>query len=261
VSGAHVTRRAFIAGIGAATAGLALGLHRAEAAAAAVVFAPNPFLQIGSDGTIAIVCHRSEMGQGVRSTLPVLIADELGADPAAIQIIQGDADPRYGSQDTDGSSSIRVPYLELRKLAATARVMLIEAAAARWGVPAGRLVAKDGKIYDGKRALSFGELAAAAAKRPVPKDPKLRPPASCAMSASSCPMSTRRLRCRAARSTRPTFACPGCSPRSWLGRRCCSERSRSSMTSARSPCPACARWSSCPHRPRRSRCRRSAGSR
>src|SRR4029077_7661643 len=126
-----LTRRSFIAGISAASAGLALGLHR-TAAAAPGPFAPSPFLQIGTDGVVAIVCHRSEMGQGIRSSLPVLIADELGADPAKIGIVQGDADEKYGDQDTDGSASIRGPYDDVRKAAATARAMLIAAAAKRW---------------------------------------------------------------------------------------------------------------------------------
>jgi isoquinoline 1-oxidoreductase beta subunit len=169
-----ITRRAFLGGVGAASAGLALGLHRARAADAGV-FAPNPFIQIGSDGVVAIVCHRSEMGQGIRSSLPVLIADELGADPAKVKIVQGDGDARYGDQDTDGSSSIRGPYDHMREVAAAAREMLIAAAAKKWGVPASRLSAHDDAVHDGKRALSFGELAVAASKLPVPKQPKLRP--------------------------------------------------------------------------------------
>src|SRR5215475_7251750 len=123
----EVTRRSFITGISAAAAGLALGIRRADAAA--TVFAPNPFIQIGTDGVVAIVCKRSEMGQGIRSSLPVLIADELGADPAKIKLVQGDGDERYGDQDTDGSSSIRGPYDHMREIAAAAREMLVAAAA------------------------------------------------------------------------------------------------------------------------------------
>ncbi len=169
-----ITRRAFLGGVSAATAGLALGLHRARAAETGT-FAPNPFIQIGSDGVVAIVCHRSEMGQGVRSTIPILIADELGADPAKVKIVQGDGDERYGDQDTDGSESIRGPYLAMRELAAAAREMLVAAAAKKWGVSPARLNAHDDAVHDGKRALSFGELAIAASKLPVPKQSKLRP--------------------------------------------------------------------------------------
>ena len=168
-----VTRRGFVVGIGAATAGLALGFHR-RADAAPGGFAPNPFVQIGSDGVVAIVCHRSEMGQGIKSSLPVRIADELGADPAKIVVVQGDGDERYGDQNTDGSFSIRGPFELVRKAAATARTMLITAAAQRWKVPADRLVAHDDAVHDGKRSLSFGELAVAAAKLPVPKQVVLR---------------------------------------------------------------------------------------
>jgi isoquinoline 1-oxidoreductase subunit beta len=124
---------------------------------------------------VRIVNHPSEVGQGVRSTLPVLIADELGANVDTIEIVQGDGDARYGDQDTDGSSSIRVPYQAMRELAAAAREMLTTAASQKWHVPASRLVARDGAIHDGARSIGFGELVVAAAKLPVPKHPKLRP--------------------------------------------------------------------------------------
>ena len=178
----EVTRRGFLAGLGAASAGLALGWRildagDAEAAAAAVVFAPNPFIQIGVDGLVTIVCARSEMGQGVRSSLPVLIADELGADPAKIRVVQGDADERYGDQNTDGSTSVRNFFEPLRQVGATARAMLITAAAARWRVPAARLTTHGDAVHDPKtrRSLGFGALAAAAAALPVPKTAALRP--------------------------------------------------------------------------------------
>jgi len=119
----RITRRGFIIGVGAATTGLALGLERT--AFAADHWKANAFIQIGSDGSISIVCSRSEMGQGIRSSMPILIADELGADPAAITIIQGDGDVAYGEQDTDGSSSIRGHiWDDVRPLAATARQIL-----------------------------------------------------------------------------------------------------------------------------------------
>jgi isoquinoline 1-oxidoreductase beta subunit len=173
-----VSRRAFVAGIGAATVGLALGFDRAARADGAKNrFAPNALVQIGDDGVVTIACHRSEMGQGVRSTLPVVIADELGADLAKIVVVQGDGDARFPDQDTDGSSSIRMQLDEVRRLAAAAREMLVAAAARRWRVPAARLVAKDGEVRDavGNRAIGFGELAAEASKLKVPKSPKLRP--------------------------------------------------------------------------------------
>jgi isoquinoline 1-oxidoreductase beta subunit len=138
---------------------------------------PNLFVHVASDGKVTIACHRSEMGQGVRSTLPVLLADELGADPAKIRIVQGDGDTRYGDQNTDGSSSVREHYGELRKAAATAREMLVAAAAHRWRVPASSLNAHDDAVWHGPRSLSFAKLADAAGKLPVPKPDavKLRP--------------------------------------------------------------------------------------
>lgn len=175
----EVTRRSFLAGLGAATAGLALGVRLTPEALAADPgsFAPNPFIQIGNDGVVTIVCHRSEMGQGIRSSLYVLIADELGADPAKVQIVQGDGDDKYGDQNTDGSTSIRRHYDAMRRVGAVARTMLVTAAAKRWRVPAKRLIARDDAVHDPrtKRKLTFAELAAAAGKLPVPASADLRP--------------------------------------------------------------------------------------
>jgi isoquinoline 1-oxidoreductase beta subunit len=171
----RITRRRFLAGVGAATAGLALGVERIAAAGPVPRFAPNPFIQIGADGVVTIACHRSEMGQGIRSSLPVLMADELGADPARLLIVQGDADARYGTQETGGSLSIRGSWDAVRTAAATARTMLIAAAARRWRVPAAGLVARDDAVHDGARSLTFGELAVAASRLPIPKRVQLRP--------------------------------------------------------------------------------------
>jgi isoquinoline 1-oxidoreductase beta subunit len=189
----EVTRRGFLRGLGTATAGLALGWRILDAgtasaapiaravtaghAASPTVFAPNPFIQIGSDGLVTIVCHRSEMGQGIRSSLPILLADELGADPAKIKIVQGDGDEKFGDQNTDGSTSIRKFFEPMRQVAATARVMLVSVAATRWHVPATRLTTHDDAVHDPatKKSLPFAQLAAAAAALPVPKTAKLRP--------------------------------------------------------------------------------------
>jgi isoquinoline 1-oxidoreductase beta subunit len=171
----EVTRRGFLAGLGAATAGLALGIK--PALAGETVFAPNAFIQIGTDGVVTIVCHRSEMGQGIRSSLPVLIADELGADPATVKILQGDGDPKYGDQNTDGSTSIRSHFEAMRQVAAVARSVLVAAAAKQWRVPAGRLTARDNAVHDPstKKSLGFGALVTRAAKLPIPKTATLRP--------------------------------------------------------------------------------------
>jgi len=171
-----LTRRGFLVGTGA---GLALYPLRSNAQPTPKLgpppsWAPNPFIQIDVTGPILIWCHRSEMGQGVRSSLPVLIADELGADPATVQIMQGDGDEKYGDQDTDGSSSVRIPFIALREAAATARTMLIAAAAKRWRVPAGKLDTRDGSVWNGTTSLTFAKLVREAKLQPVPKKVTLR---------------------------------------------------------------------------------------
>ena len=140
-------------------------------------FDPNVFVHVATDGLVTLVCARSEMGQGVRSTIPALLADELGADMARVTIKQGDADKRYGDQKTDGSTSIRNGYEPLRQAGATARTMLVAAAARRWKVSPASCVARDHAVFHGKRSLGFGELAAEAATLPVPppEEVKLRP--------------------------------------------------------------------------------------
>ena len=131
---------------------------------------PNVFIHVGPDGTVTIVCHRSEMGQGIRSSLPVLIADELGAQMARVKIVQADGDKAYGDQNTDGSNSIRGIYEDMRRVGATARVMLVATAAKRWNVRPEDCVARDHAVthLPTGRALGFGELALEAGKQKVP---------------------------------------------------------------------------------------------
>ncbi|MEZ4364971.1 MAG: molybdopterin cofactor-binding domain-containing protein [Kofleriaceae bacterium] len=176
----EVTRRGFLAGIGALAGGLTLGidLRDARAAAAAAEFRPGAFIHIDAAGVVHLVCSRSEMGQGIRSSLPVLLADELGADWARVRVIQGDGDTRYGNQNTDGSRSVRDFEQTMRLAGATARAMLITAAARRWKVPTKGLLARDHAIVDDARgrSLGFGELVAAAAL-PAPKIELGPPPA------------------------------------------------------------------------------------
>src|SRR5260370_26056476 len=97
---------------------------------------PSVYLGIDADGTVWIVAHRSEMGTTSRTTLPLVVADELDADWKRVKIEQALGDSRYGDQNTDGSHSIRSFYDAMREAGATARFMLIQAAAQRWGVPA-----------------------------------------------------------------------------------------------------------------------------
>jgi isoquinoline 1-oxidoreductase beta subunit len=140
---------------------------------------PNVFIHVAPDGWVTIVCHRSEMGQGIRSSLPVLLADELGASMQKVKIIQADGDKAYGDQNTDGSNSIRGIYESMRMAAATARMMLIAAAAARWKVPLDQCTTADHQVIHGpgKKQIGFGELAVEAGrmKIPQPDEVKLRP--------------------------------------------------------------------------------------
>lgn len=138
----------------------------------ATVFHPSVFLGIETDGTVFVIAHRSEMGNGVRTSLPRILADELDADWSRVQVIQADGDARYGSQDTDGSHSVREFFDTLRQAGATARLMLIRAAAQQWGVPEAQCVADPVHTVSDRnssRKLGYGELAALAAKLPIPK--------------------------------------------------------------------------------------------
>lgn len=131
---------------------------------------PNVFVHVAADGLVTIASHRSEMGQGVRSTLPVLIADELGADMARVRVVQVEGDKKYGNQNTDGSTSVRSLHLDLRRAGATARVMLVQAAARRWKVPPEACVAEGHAVLhrDSGRSLPFGALAEEAGRLRVP---------------------------------------------------------------------------------------------
>jgi isoquinoline 1-oxidoreductase beta subunit len=143
----------------------------------ATTFHPSIFLGIQPDGAVVIVAHRTEMGNGVRTSLPRIVADELDADWSRVTVIQGDGDERYGSQDTDGSHSVREFFDTLREAGATARLMLVRAAAQQWGVPESQCVADPVHVVSDKssnRKLGYGELAAAAAKLPVPKKEELK---------------------------------------------------------------------------------------
>ena len=135
------------------------------------VLHPSVFVGIETDGTVHIMAHRSEMGTTSRTSLPMILADELDADWTRVKVEQALGDSRYGSQDTDGSHSVREFYGALRDAGATARMMLVRAAAEQWGVPASECAADLHTIAHSKsnRRAGYGELAAAAAKLPVPK--------------------------------------------------------------------------------------------
>ena len=138
------------------------------------------FLALAATGDVSIVAHRSEMGTGIRTSLPMVMADELGADWSRVSLVQAPGDRRYGSQNTDGSRSIYEFFEPLRRVAATARTMLEGAAADQWGVPAGECEAVDHAVHHrgSGRSLPFAALVAAARERDVPAegDVTLLPP-------------------------------------------------------------------------------------
>lgn len=138
---------------------------------------PLVFVSIGADGRVQIIAHRAEMGTGARTSLPMVVADELEADWAQVQVVQADAnEARYGNQNTDGSRSIRHFYQPMRRVGAAARQMLEAAAAAQWGVPVGEVKAMRHEVLHSAsgRRLGYGALAEAAARQPVPAGPTLR---------------------------------------------------------------------------------------
>ena len=138
---------------------------------------PLVFVSIAADGLVTLVAHRAEMGTGVRTSLPMIVADEMEARWDRVTITQAVADEaRYGNQNVDGSRSVRHFLMPMRRVGAAARQMLEAAAAARWGVPVEQVKAVQHEVIhtaSGKR-LGFGELAADAAKQSVPKGDQLR---------------------------------------------------------------------------------------
>ena len=133
-------------------------------------FSPSVYLAIASDGSVTIVAHRSEAGSGIRTSLPMILADELEADWSRVKIVQGVGDPKYGHQATDGSRSVRMFYQVMREAGAAARQMLEQAAAERWGVDFGECRALNHAIVHAAsgRTLGFGEVAGDASRLPVP---------------------------------------------------------------------------------------------
>jgi len=172
-----ITRRGVLQGMFSAGA-LVLGAKYLPAAtdATAASWWPTVYLGIEPDGRVAIIAHRSEMGTGIRTSLPMVAADEMGADWKQIKVQQAIGDVKYGSQNTDGSCSIRDFYDPIRKSGATARLLLQRAAAQKWSVSPEECVARDHKIFHEKsgRSLGFGELAAAAATQPMPRPDELK---------------------------------------------------------------------------------------
>jgi isoquinoline 1-oxidoreductase beta subunit len=186
-------RRSFLRFSALAGGGLLIGFYLKSAAGAVAAemvnasqgvtgdFTPNAFIRISPEGAITIISKQPEIGQGIKTSLPMIIAEELEVKWQDVTIVQGDLNAIYGSQSAGGSTSTPNNYNEFHRLGATARTMLVQAAAQKWEVPASECYAKEGAIFHRGtgRSLRYGELASRAASLPMPtpeqvklKDPK-----------------------------------------------------------------------------------------
>ncbi|MBV8834524.1 MAG: xanthine dehydrogenase family protein molybdopterin-binding subunit [Acidobacteriaceae bacterium] len=131
---------------------------------------PNVWVGVNRDGSVLIIAHRSEMGTGIRTSLPMVLADEMEADWSRVRVEQAIGSEKYGSQDTDGSCSIRDFYDTMREAGATVRALLVNAAASHWQVPLDECVAQNHEVIHKQsgRKLGYGELAVPASKQPLP---------------------------------------------------------------------------------------------
>lgn len=139
---------------------------------------PNVWIEIQSDGATRIWTGRSEMGQGVKTAMPMIVAEELEADWQRLSVVQADADPAYGNQVTVGSRSVQSGFEPLRRAGAAAREMLISAAALTWHVPREQCRAENGLVLHplSGRRIGYGQLTDRAATLPVPESPRLKSP-------------------------------------------------------------------------------------
>jgi isoquinoline 1-oxidoreductase beta subunit len=186
----NVSRRAVLKGV-ASMGGLVISVkilpvkdafaqakkYGAEGMPHGTVNNPQAFVSIAPDGIVTVVCHRSEMGQGVRTGMPMIVADELDADWARVRVAQAPGDEvKFGNQDTDGSRSTRHFLQPMREVGAAARMMLIAAAAKRWSVGVGEIEAVNHEVVHKPtgRKLGYGELAADASTLPVPPRDQLK---------------------------------------------------------------------------------------
>lgn len=179
----RVSRRDFVKITSIASAGLVLGISLGAEGTRKSKSPAKPhdlgsFVQVDDDGVVTLWVSKSDMGQGVRTALPMIVAEELDADWKSVRVRQAWFDKKFGRMGTGGSSSVRTMYQPLREAGATARAMLVAAAAARLAVPADSLTVSDGVITHPQsgRGLSFGEVALDAGNLDVPKDVKLKDP-------------------------------------------------------------------------------------
>ncbi len=178
----NVSRRNFLKTAGITTGGLVLGVALPVNALAekgimkASGSSLNAFIHLAENGDTTLYCGRCEMGQGISTALPSVVADEMEADWQRVTVKQGDADEKFGPQATGGSASIRVMYQPMREAGATAKAMLIAAAAKVWKTSADNCFAQAHFVINktNQQKLGFGELASIAANMPVPEKPVLK---------------------------------------------------------------------------------------
>ncbi|HET7619400.1 MAG TPA: xanthine dehydrogenase family protein molybdopterin-binding subunit [Vicinamibacterales bacterium] len=170
-------RRAFFQVGGTIGAGLVLGLRLPDARGV-MPFAPNAWLRIDTDGTVTVTSDKSEMGEGNHTALAMIVADELDADWSKVKVAALPVNPAAWSREmvTGGSTSVRTSYEVLRTAGASARAMLISAAAQTWRVAPGECTTRAGIVSHANHRLSYGELATKAAAIPVPENPPLKDP-------------------------------------------------------------------------------------
>jgi isoquinoline 1-oxidoreductase beta subunit len=186
-SPSHVDRRSFLIGGAVIGASLYVGIRLAEnrfdqGSGKGQVFKPNAFVRISPDDQVTVIIGKSEMGQGIYTGLAMAVAEELDVDPARVKVEFAPADPAFNTpfapvQFTGGSMSTSTTYMPMREAGAKARAMLVAAAAKRFDVDAGELRTENGKVFRGSKSYTYGALADAASKEPVPEKVTLKDPA------------------------------------------------------------------------------------
>ncbi len=177
----NLSRRSFVKSVGLASGGLILACNTSifsdnNEEKNNVYFNPNLFVQLNSDGNLILIASRSEMGNGVRTSLTSIIADEMEADWNKVTVKQATGDTKYGDQNTDGSRSVRYLYDTMREMGATAKAMLILAAAKKWQVSPEECSAKNHFIiHSSGKKIAFGDLVTIAKTIKVPTEIKLKP--------------------------------------------------------------------------------------
>src|SRR5687767_336957 len=177
-----VSRRDFLKSTSMSMSGLLLGISFSCSDSSKkltgnpdYIFSPNLFVTLSGNGDVTLIAHRSEMGTGIRTSLPLIIADEMEADWNRVTVQQAVGDEKYGDQNTDGSFSVRMFFTPLRKMGATVRLLLEQAAAKEWGVEASECKAQNHEVvHSSGKSLGFGYLAEKAAALPLPDQASIK---------------------------------------------------------------------------------------